>query len=101
MNANRLSSAWKVSRWLFLIVVLTCCFLGSVDSSDKKAENAPAASEATPAERLTSRPCPDAAPVKTEKVGLEIKTDAGQRRRVVLECGVVLYVNQNTQVKYA
>ena len=49
--------------------------------------------------RLTSRARTEAAAAKTLAVGQEIRTTAGQRQRVVLPDGSVLFVNQNSQVK--
>jgi Tfp pilus assembly protein PilF len=53
----------------------------------------------TPArgQRLTSQPRPKAPAAKTVAVGEEIRTRAGQRRRLLLPDGSVLYVNQNTR----
>src|SRR5262249_56935586 len=58
--------------------------------------------DATPApERLTSKPCPNiVTPSPSIKVGDAVETGPGQRRRVLLEGGVVLYINQNTKLKY-
>jgi Tfp pilus assembly protein PilF len=53
----------------------------------------------TPArgQRLTSQPRPKAPAAKTVAIGAEIRTRAGQRRRLLLPDGSVLYVNQNTR----
>jgi ferric-dicitrate binding protein FerR (iron transport regulator) len=51
----------------------------------------------SPGERLTSRPRSPAPPVKTIAVGDEIATDSGQRQRLGLPDGSVLYVNANTR----
>jgi ferric-dicitrate binding protein FerR (iron transport regulator) len=48
---------------------------------------------------LTSRPRPPASTVETLKVGTEIQTEAGQRRRINLPGGSVLYINENTTAK--
>jgi Tfp pilus assembly protein PilF len=48
---------------------------------------------------LTSRPLPSRPKVKFARLGEEITTSAGQRRRLVLPGGSVLYVNQKTTVK--
>src|SRR5262245_36421046 len=59
------------------------------------------AGDATPApERLTSKPCPSVVAPPSIKVGDAVETGPGQHRRVLLEGGVVLYVNQNTKLKY-
>src|SRR6266478_5703204 len=50
------------------------------------------------AQRLTSQPRPKAPAAKTVSVGEEIHTRAGQRRRVMLPDGSILFVNQNTTV---
>src|SRR5262249_42473919 len=57
-----------------------------------------AGAEAVP-ERLTSRPRPSLPVDKPVSVGAEIRTGTGERRRVVLPDGAVLYVNQNTTLK--
>jgi hypothetical protein len=60
------------------------------------------ASAADPAsERLTSRPRPAAAEVKPAAVGDEVRTDASQRRRLLLPDGSVLLVNAGTAIKIA
>ena len=50
-------------------------------------------------DRLTSRPRPKTSDVQPIRVGDEVQTGAGQRRRVELPEGVVLYLNQNTRLK--
>src|SRR6516164_1236550 len=50
-------------------------------------------------ERLTSRPRPAVQPATETAVGAEIRTQIGQRRRILLPGGSILYVNQNTTVK--
>jgi predicted Zn-dependent protease len=52
-----------------------------------------------PADRLTSRPRPAIVPAKELKVGQSIETTAGQRRRLGLPGGGVLFVNENTALK--
>src|SRR5437660_8065430 len=54
---------------------------------------------AAPPERLTSRPRPAAAAVAALAVGDELRTEAGQRRRVRLPDGSVLYANHDTTLK--
>ncbi len=56
------------------------------------------AAEMSP-DRLTSRARPAAPKVRPVALRTEIATGAGQRHRVVLPGGAVLYVNQNTTVK--
>jgi hypothetical protein len=51
------------------------------------------------AAHLTSRPRPSVPAAVVARAGGEIRTQAGQRRRLLLPGGVVLYVNQNTTVK--
>jgi len=53
----------------------------------------------SPTERLTCRPRPAAADAKAAAVGDEVRTDATQRRRLLLEDGSVVYVNAGTAVK--
>jgi ferric-dicitrate binding protein FerR (iron transport regulator) len=48
---------------------------------------------------LTSRPRPEALAVKPLAPGAEVRTQAGERRRVALADGSVLYVNENTLAK--
>jgi ferric-dicitrate binding protein FerR (iron transport regulator) len=50
-------------------------------------------------ERLTSQQPPPAPPAKAVEVGTEIRTEAGQRRRLLLPDGSVLYVNEKSSVK--
>src|SRR5262249_10218998 len=50
--------------------------------------------------RLTSRTRVEPAPAQVLKVGEEIATEAGQRRRLRLDRGVELYVNQGTRLHY-
>src|SRR5262245_28710112 len=50
-------------------------------------------------DRLTSRPRPTGPAVKSVPVGEEIQTSAGQRRRVLLPDGSVVYVNEQTTFK--
>src|SRR5262245_8874713 len=50
---------------------------------------------------LTSRPCPEAPPAPRLAVGKEITTAAGQRRRVLLDNGTVLFVNESSRVQYS
>ncbi len=52
-----------------------------------------------PPDRLTSRPRPEAPAVTTVAAGAEIRTQAGQRRRVRLPDGSVLYANENTAAR--
>src|SRR5437870_2189729 len=60
----------------------------------------PSAADAAPApERLTSKPCPDAVAAPTLKVGDAIETGSGQRRRVMIEWGAHIYMNENTKIK--
>src|SRR6266496_3062342 len=54
-----------------------------------------AADQAT--DRLTSRPRPPAPAVKELAVGEELQTKAGERRRVRLPDGSILYVNAATR----
>ncbi|MBY0527099.1 MAG: FecR domain-containing protein [Gemmataceae bacterium] len=57
-------------------------------------------SSAEPApQRLTSRPRLAAPETESLQVGAEVRTQVGQRQRLVLPDGAVLFVNQNTQVK--
>src|SRR5262249_32402000 len=51
------------------------------------------------ADRPASRPRPGAPGVKPAALGEEVQTQVGQRRRLLLPGGAVLYVNQNTTVK--
>ncbi|HMF12649.1 MAG TPA: VIT domain-containing protein, partial [Gemmataceae bacterium] len=53
----------------------------------------------SPPERLTSRPRSAALAVKPLAVGEEVRTEAGQRRRVVLPDGSVVYINNDTTFK--
>lgn len=64
-----------------------------------QALNQPAVSAEAGPERLTSRSRPTPPAVKPLAVGDEIQTGSGQRRRVVLPEGAVLYLNQNTSIK--
>jgi hypothetical protein len=59
----------------------------------------PALRAESPSERLTSRQRAPAPKVESVAVGDEVHTEAGQRRRVVLPDGSVLYVNQKTTIK--
>jgi thioredoxin-like negative regulator of GroEL len=52
-------------------------------------------------ERLTSRRQPPTPPEKAVEVGTEVRTEAGQRRRLVLPDGSILYVNEKSTVKLA
>ncbi len=58
-----------------------------------------AAPAAEPNERLTSRPRPAAVDARPAAVGEEVRTDATQRRRLLLADGSVLYVNDRAEVK--
>jgi hypothetical protein len=49
-------------------------------------------------DRLTPRPRPAATPLQTLAVGQTIQTEAGQRRRVALSDGSIVFVNQNSRV---
>src|SRR5438309_9437161 len=70
---------------------LTTCGLALVMLGLPRLSAAPA--------RLTSRPRPAAAPVTALAVGEELRTEAGQRRRVRLPDGSILYVNHDTTLK--
>ena len=58
---------------------------------------APAADQ--PGERLTSRPRRPAPAAKAVAIGEEVRTDATQRRRLLLADGSVVYVNAGADVK--
>jgi hypothetical protein len=49
-------------------------------------------------DRLTTRPPPAAAKIETLAVSPEVRAVAGQRRRLQLPGGAILFVNQNTIV---
>ena len=49
---------------------------------------------------LVARPRPDDPPVPTMQFGQTIHTQAGQRRRLALPDGSILYVNQSTRVTF-
>ncbi len=51
------------------------------------------------ADYLAPRPRPEAPAVKTLAVGQSLRTASGERRRVALPDGSVLYLNQKTEVK--
>jgi Tfp pilus assembly protein PilF len=51
-------------------------------------------------ERLTSRSAPAVKPPETVRIGTGIRTGMGERRRVILEDGVELLVNQNSSLQY-
>jgi tetratricopeptide (TPR) repeat protein len=53
-----------------------------------------------PGERLTSKPSVKSAPLPTVAIGEEIRTEAGQRRRVSLGANITLFANQNTVAKH-
>jgi len=72
-------------------VVLGIVLLGGAISLAAETEN----------ERLTSRRQPSAPPEKGVEVGTEVRTAAGQRQRLVLPDGSVLYVNEKTSLKLA
>ena len=57
------------------------------------------AAPAAAADRLTSKPRPTPPAVKPLAVGDEVRTGSGQRRRLTLPDGSVLYVNQSTTLK--
>jgi tetratricopeptide (TPR) repeat protein len=59
----------------------------------------PAARPEPPGERLTSRARPAAPAAKAVAVGEEVRTDIGQRRRLLLADGSVVYVNGRAEVK--
>lgn len=50
---------------------------------------------------LTPRSKPAVVPVKPASVGTVLKTTAGERRRVLLADGTVLYLNHNTEAHYS
>src|SRR5436190_23556549 len=82
-------------RWAWVLTVLVgvglLALAQALDQPAIRAEDGP--------ERLTSRPRPTLPAVKPIAVGEEIQTGAGQRRRIVLPEGAVLYLNQNTTIK--
>jgi ferric-dicitrate binding protein FerR (iron transport regulator) len=49
-------------------------------------------------ERLVARPRPDAPPVAKLSVGETVETKAGERRRLTLPDGTVVYLNENTKL---
>jgi tetratricopeptide (TPR) repeat protein len=51
------------------------------------------------ADRLTSRPRPPALPAESLTVGKSMRTGMGERRRVVLPGGSVLFVDQNSEAR--
>jgi tetratricopeptide (TPR) repeat protein len=61
----------------------------------------PATEPSTSRDRLTSRPRSAPPKAKAASPGDEIRTARGQRRRVLLPGGAVLYLNENTTVKLA
>jgi tetratricopeptide (TPR) repeat protein len=71
------------------------CVLVAVTAVAALAWRSPAAD----GERLTSRPRPAAVATPAVKVGAEVQTHFGQRRRLALPDGSLLYVNQNTSLK--
>ncbi len=52
-----------------------------------------------PPDELTPRPRPESPPPAKLAVGDSVETEAGQKRRLALPDGSVLYVNENTKVK--
>jgi tetratricopeptide (TPR) repeat protein len=60
---------------------------------------APQVHEEPPPDRLTPRPRPDAPAVAQLAVGQSLRTAAGERRRVGLPDGSIVYLNQKTEVK--
>src|SRR5262245_37850960 len=103
MNANR-SGLFSV-RTLHLGAALApfFAFAGASPPHDRQTITPDAGKAPTETEcagRLTSRTRVEPAPAQTLKVGEEITTEAGQRRRLRLERGVELYVNQGTRLHY-
>src|SRR5262245_5961167 len=76
-------------RLTFVAAVLTCLALVQTTTQG---------SAQTASERLTSRPRPAAPAITTLAVGDEIRTKAGERRRVCLPDGSILYVNAASRV---
>src|SRR5262249_55073429 len=69
--------------------------------SKPASEGQATAASPQPAElfRLTARPRPPEPKAQPIAVGATVRTGAGERRRVVLPDGSVLYVNQNSSAK--
>jgi hypothetical protein len=63
--------------------------------------NEPATSAEARPERLTARSHPTVPATKPLTVGEEVRTRAGERRRLVLTDGSVVYVNENTALRLA
>src|SRR5207253_2003870 len=59
------------------------------------------ASSGLPSTGLTARPRPEVPAAKPIEVGATLVTKAGERRRVSLADGSVLYLNQNSKVTYS
>jgi hypothetical protein len=96
MITNRLASRCRPCnrRPAWLLAALAVLFgLSLLPQRDRAA-----GAEALP-DHLTSRPRPTAPAVKPATLGTEVQTRAGQRRRLMLPGGPVLYVNEKTTVQ--
>jgi hypothetical protein len=90
-------SAYRLSvRRLAGVALFTAALLGFASLSSSRP---PARAGEPEAGILTSRPRAAEKPVKPLPTGAEVRTAAGQRRRVALGGGSILYVNEKTRVK--
>jgi hypothetical protein len=87
LAARRL--AWTATA---LAALAGLALVQTLDATRARAESGPS--------RLTARPRPAEPAAKPVAVGDEIRTTGGQRRRVPLPGGSVLYVNQHTTLKF-
>src|SRR5262249_25606023 len=80
-------------------LTITLPALGALWGLELTRQRADSAGADKAPQRLTSRPWQAPAEVKTATLGEEVHTTAGQRRRLLLPGGSVLYVNEHTTVK--
>src|SRR4051794_25041028 len=86
-------------RYLWSLSAMSGLALVWAAGLGQQPQPAPKGKDAPRPDVLTSRPLPKAPAVKAIQVGDVIATQAGQRRLVALPGGVLLYVNEKTEVK--
>src|SRR5439155_5279780 len=90
-NSDCVPEFWRIRLRVGIVALISLVVLQVLNGSSARAEGLP--------DYLTSRPRPAAAAVAPIRVGEEIRTVPGERRRVLLPDGSVVYVNQNSRVK--
>jgi ferric-dicitrate binding protein FerR (iron transport regulator) len=91
--------AWAIGAAAAAAAILVPVFLANWKGQPERVRQPGLEQLDLPLSGLTPRPLPTAPPITKVAVGDTVQTKAGERSRVILADGSVLYVNQNTTVR--